>query len=161
MTMMHRDRDIVETPEGSSEVRTTRSRISMSPGQLLGGAVGVISVIIGMIAIVRSGIDGSLNTPVVNVAGLHQSAVVGIAEVVLGLLLVAGAASVWNRALMGFTGGVMFIAGIVVAAASIKLLGDLGTDHATGWTMIVGGVIAMVAAMMPTFVRDSAVRERR
>ena len=152
MSMLHSHHDVTETPAGSSEVRTTHSRIAMSPGQMFGGAVGVISTIIGMIAVIRSGIDGSLNVPVVHVVGLNQSAMVGIGEVVLGLLLVAGAASAWDRALMGFVGAVMFIGGIVVAAASIKFLGDLGTDHATGWTMIVGGVIAMAAAMMPTFV---------
>ena len=157
MSVLHRQhRDIVDTRTGvATETSVTRTHLALSPGQIIGGLVGLVTTVIGVIAVTRAGIDGSLNTPVVRVAGLNQSAAVGIAEIVLGLLLIAGAGSAWDRALMGFVGGVMFIAGIVIAAASLKLLGDLGTDHTTGWTMLVGGVIAMIAAMMPTFVRDS------
>lgn len=160
MSVLHRhDHHVVDTPDGYvAESVESRSRFAMSPGQLLGGAVGLVTTVIGVLAVTRSGIDSTLNVPVTSVAGLHQSAMVGIGEIVLGLLLVAGAATAWDRALMGFVGGLMFIGGIVVAAASIKMLGDLGTDHATGWTMLVGGVIAMVGAMMPTFVRDTSVR---
>lgn len=159
MRVFHHD-EVANTSNGAvNETRIRRSRLSFSPGQIVGGLVGVVTTLIGVIAVTRSGIDGTLNVPVVRVLGLNQSAMVGIAEVVLGLLLIAGAASAWDRALMGFIGGVMFIAGIIIAAASIKLLGDLGTDHTTGWTMLIGGVVAMVGAMMPTLVTDRAVRD--
>jgi hypothetical protein len=157
MSMLHRQNsEVTDSRTGrASATSVTRSHFALSPGQVIGGVIGVVTTVIGVIAVTRGGIDGSLNVPVVRVAGLGQSAMVGVAEIVLGLLLIAGAASAWNRSLMGFVGGVMFIAGIVIAAASLQLLSDLGTDHTTGWTMLIGGVIAMVAAMLPTFVRDS------
>ena len=160
MRVLHRhEHQVVGTQDGYvAESVESRSRFAMSPGQLLGGGVGLVTTVIGVIAVTRGGIDTSLNVPVHMVAGLHQSAMVGVAEIILGLLLVAGAASAWDRALLGFVGGLMFVGGIIVAAASIRMLGDLGTDHATGWTMLIGGVIAMVGAMMPTFVHDTAVR---
>ena len=159
MRVFHQD-EVAKASNGTvNETRIRRSRLSFSPGQIVGGLVGVITTLIGVIAVTRSGVDGTLNVPVVRVLGLNQSAMVGIAEVVLGLLLVAGAASAWDRALMGFVGGVMFISGIVIAAASIRLLGDLGTDHTTGWTMLIGGTVAMAGALMPTLVTDTARRE--
>lgn len=148
----------VGTTVGPSQT-VTRTHVAWGPGQIIGGAVGVIESIIAVLAITRSGIDGSLNTPIVTVAGFTQSAAVGLGELVLGLLLIAGAANAWNKDLMGVAGGLMFIAGLVVAAASPKLLLDLGTSHHTGWAVMIGGVIAMVAAALPVLVRSTR-RER-
>lgn len=54
---------------------------------------------------------------VVDVTGFAQSAALGISEVMVGLVLIAGAACVWNRASMGSVGIPMLIGGIVIAAA--------------------------------------------
>ena len=113
-----------------------------------------------MLAITRAGIDSTLTEPTVDVAGFSQSAAVGIGEVVAGLLLIAGAANIRNRALMGFTGGLMSIAGILIAAASAQLSQDIGADHRTGWLILFGGVLAMVAAALPVMVRSAHRVER-
>lgn len=140
---------------GVPEETVTRTRWAFGPGQVIGGVVGIAEVVVAVLAITRCGIDGALNTPVTSVAGMTQSTAVGIAELILGLLLVSGAASAWNRGVMGAAGALMFVGGLVVAAASPKLLLDLGTDHHTGWVVLVGGVVAMVAAALPVFVHSS------
>ena len=111
--------------------------------------------VFGVLAVTRAGIDSTLNVPVVHVAGFAQSAALGISEIIVGLALIAGAASVWNRALMGAVGGLMFIGGIVLAAASDRLLVDIGTDHRSGWLILAGGVVAMVGAALPVMVRSA------
>jgi hypothetical protein len=135
------------------DTEVTTRRFAFSPGQITGGIVGVIETVIAVLAVTRSGIDNTLNTPVVNVVGLHQSAAVGLGELVLGLLLIAGAVTVWNREIMGIAGGLMFVGGLVVAAASPHLLANMGTDHRSGWWVMLGGVIAMISAALPVFER--------
>ena len=61
---------------------------------------------------------------------------------------------------MGFTGGLMSIAGILIAAASAQLSQDIGADHRTGWLILFGGVLAMVAAALPVMVRSAHRVER-
>lgn len=159
MTAYH-EQHVVESA-GTTPVESTATTRSttMGPGQILGGLAGVALTIVGVLAVVRSGIDASLTEPVVEVFGLQQSALVGATEILAGLLMVAGAASVLNRSLLGFIGGLVFVAGIVLAAASGSILEDLGTTRSTGTFLIVIGVIAMVSAMLPTVTRvDSRAR---
>lgn len=161
MNTFERHDEVIDTPGGAQVESTKTSRFAMGPGQILGGALGVVITIFGGLAITRAGIDSTLNVPVVNVAGFAQGAAVGIGEVVLGLILIAGAASVWNRSLMGVVGGLMFIAGIVIAAASPKILADIGTTHRSGWLFLISGVIAMVAALLPVTVKTNHSRRTR
>ena len=161
MSVYERHDEVIDTPTGAQVESTKTSRFAMGPGQILGGALGIVLTIFGVLAITRAGIDSTFNKPVVNVAGFAQSAAVGIAEVVLGLILIAGAASIWNRSLMGAVGGLMFIGGIVIAAASPKILADIGTTHRSGWLFLISGVIAMVAALLPVMVRTNHTRRTR
>lgn len=146
-------------PVARSSVRTSSS--ALSPGQVIGGLAGLVTTGIGVIAVVRGGIDATLNDPLVGVAGLTLSAGVGIALVLLGLLLIAGAASAWDKALLGFGGGLLFLGGIFVMAASSDLLGRIGTTRSTGTFALIVGIVAMVSAMMPTFVRERSVAEHQ
>ena len=95
-----------------------------------------------------------MNVPVVNVAGTDQSAMIGLAEFAAGLLLVLGALSYAARGLIAFVGVVMVIGGVVLGAASAEILHDIGTSQGTGWTIMVGGIIAIVAASLGVIVRS-------
>lgn len=148
-------RDVVETP--GRQTVATASRRRFSPGQIIGGLAGVVLAIIGALAVTRSGIDGTLNQPVKDVAGLSQSALVGLVELGAGLLLIVSAASIELRGLMGFVGALLIAAGIVTAASTTTMLSDLGTEKASGWLLVVVGVVSLVAAMMPSFVRSERV----
>lgn len=155
MGVFKRHDEVVDTPTGGMVESTRTSQFAIGPGQILGGVAGVVFTVFGVLAITRAGIDSTLNVPVVNVAGFEQSAALGIGEVVVGLLLIAGAVSVRNRTLMGAVGGLMFIAGIVIAAASDQLLADIGSDQRSGWLLLAGGVVAMVAAALPVMVHSA------
>lgn len=155
MSSFERHDEVVDTPSGGVAESTRTSRFAMGPGQILGGITGVVVTVFGVLAMTRAGVDSTLNAPAVDVAGFAQSAALGIGEVLAGLVLIAGAVSVWNRALMGAVGGLMFIGGIVIAAASDQLLVDIGTDHRSGWLILVGGVVAMVSAASPVMVHSA------
>ena len=153
-------REVVDTGDVRSETRVASSRFVFSPGQILGGALGVVVAIIGIIAVSRGGIDGSLNVPVVNAAGTDQSAMLGLFEFALGLLLVLGALSYAARGLIAFVGVVMIVGGVVLGAAGSTILRDVGTSQGTGWAIMVGGIIAVVAASLGRIIRTSRSVER-
>ncbi len=146
-------REVVDTGNLRSETRVASSRFVFSPGQIVAGVLGIVVALIGIIAVSRAGIDGSLNVPVVSVAGTDQSAMLGLAEFAAGLLLILGAMSYAARGLIVFVGIVMVIGGVVLGAASTTILNDIGTSQATGWAIMVGGIIALVAASLGRIVR--------
>jgi hypothetical protein len=146
-------REVVDTGDVRSETRVASSRFVFSPGQIIAGVLGIVVAIVGIIAISRGGIDGSLNDPVVKVLGMDQSAMLGLAEFAAGLLLILGAMSYAARGLIAFVGVVMVIGGVVLGAAGTTILHDVGTSQATGWAIMVGGIIALVAASLGRIVR--------
>jgi hypothetical protein len=147
-------REVVDTDNVRSETRVASSRFVFSPGQIIAGILGVVVAIIGIIAVSRGGIDGTLNVPVVSVAGTDQSAMLGLAEFAAGLLLVLGAMSYAARGLIAFVGVVMVIGGVVLGSASAEILHDVGTSQGTGWALMVGGIIAIVAASLGVIIRS-------
>ena len=153
-------REVVDTGDLRSETRVASSRFVFSPGQILAGILGVVVAVIGIIAVSRGGIDGSLNVPVVSVAGTDQSAMLGLCEFAAGLLLVLGALSYAARWLIAFIGVVMVIGGVVLGAANSTILQDVGTSQGTGWAIMVGGIIAMVAASLGVIIRSRRTVER-
>ena len=78
---------------------------------------------------------------------------VGLGELVLGLLLILGASSYANRGLVVGVGVVMVLGGVLIGAAGSTILRDLGTVHGTGWVIMVGGIIAIVAGCMGRLIR--------
>ena len=145
---LYTHRDEVDTPnQRTTAVARTRH---FSPGQILTGVAGAILVIFGVIALVRTGVDGSLNTPPTNILGLAHSAYVGFAELALGLLLLLGSADVAYRGVAGAVGALMVIGGIIVAAGTNKMLLQIGTERATGWFFVVMGAVSILGAMLPT-----------
>jgi hypothetical protein len=153
-------REVVDTGDVRSETRVASSRFVFSPGQILAGGLGLVVAVIGIMAISRGGIDGSLNVPVVSVAGTDQSAMLGLFEFAAGLLLVLGALNYAARNLVAFVGVVMVVAGVVIGSAGSTILRDIGTSQGTGWAIMVGGIIAVVAASLGRIIRTNRRVER-
>jgi hypothetical protein len=91
----------------------------------------------------------------VRVAGLDQSAMLGAIELGLGLLLILGALSVAARGLIVAIGVVMVLGGVLLGAANATILRDVGTVHGTGWVIMVGGIVAIVAGSLGRMIRTS------
>ena len=79
--------------------------------------MGVGFVAVGLLAMVRAGIDGSFATPVVEVLGVTHTAWLGLAEVGLGVLLILAGTGAWGRPLSVILGVAMVIAGVLIGAA--------------------------------------------
>ena len=152
---VYKRRDVIDTPHQHSAA--VSRRFTFSPGQILGGIVGLVLVLFGILAVTRTGIDSTLNVPLTDVFGLTQSAAIGLIEVGAGLLLVLGAANAEFRPLTGVVGVLLFVGGLIVAAGTASLLRDLGTTHDTGWFALIMGAVAMLAAALPSFTRHERI----
>jgi hypothetical protein len=145
--------DVVETGDTRTDTKTATSRVVVSPGQVIAGVLGLVVAAIGIMAVSRGGIDSSLNVPMVRTAGLDQSAMLGAAELGVGLLLVLGALSYAARALIIGVGVVMVLGGVLIGAGGTAILRDVGTVQGTGWVIMVGGIIAIVAGSLGRLIR--------
>jgi hypothetical protein len=145
--------DVVESGDSRTETSTATTRLVVSPGQVIGGVLGLVIAVIGIMTVSRGGIDGSLNVPMVRVAGIDQSAMLGAIELGLGLLLILGALSYATRGLIIAVGVVMVLGGVLLGAAGTTILRDVGTVHGTGWVLMVGGIIAIVAGSLGRMIR--------
>jgi len=146
-------RDTYESPDARSETTVASTRVAIGPGQIIAGALGLALAIIGAITAARGDIDSSLNVPIVRTAWFDQSAMVGLVELGVGLLLILGAMSYAARWLVVTVGVLMIAGGVIVGAAGPKLLNDLGTVNGTGWAMVGAGIVAVVAGCMGRVVR--------
>jgi membrane-bound ClpP family serine protease len=149
---LYEHREVVDTPQVRTAAVARNRRFS--PGQVISGVLGFVLVVMGVVAVTRCGIDSSLNRPVTDILGLTHSSWVGIVEIVAGLLLIIGSADESFRGVAGAVGVLLFLGGIVVAAGTDKMLLQIGTERATGWFALFVGALAIVASMIPTFLRS-------
>lgn len=134
-------------------VQVEESRHWFSPGRVIGGLLGLALAFVGAVTLFKTGIGSDLTAPTVTVFGMTNSAAVGLIELASGLLLVLFAMSEDGRSLIGFFGVVAIVAGIVGLVSSPQWHQDLGFDDNTAWFITVCGIIALLAAMIPSVFR--------
>ncbi len=137
-----------------ADVRTAYST-RFSPDVLIAGAVGLVLVVVGLIAMTRGGFAGDMSDPVVSVGGFTHTTTLGILEVGIGIcLLLAGAAR--SRPGAAFFGTVLGIVGFVGAVQTSSFEKSLALESSMAWLAVLAGAIVVLAAlMMPRFAKDS------
>jgi hypothetical protein len=139
------------TRTGAGETYETRRVIlwGWSPGQVIGFVVGLVFVVLGGVAVARTGIDFQhLTLKHVQVAGAGHTQLLGYLEIGYGILMLA-AASVADggRGLMSFLGLTALAFGLIVAIQPSSFLHGLGvTGSGYGVFLAVVGVIVVVGA---------------
>jgi hypothetical protein len=133
------DRDDLDRDE-VVEVRSARWDF----GSMLATAAGVALIVIGAVALARTGIDRSWYDPVVQVLGNDHTALLGAIEVGVGVLLVlAGLAGA--RALAGLVAVVAGAAATVAAIEPDAVERELAIEQEWAIAMAVGGfVLALI-----------------
>jgi len=128
-----------------STARTTRS----SPAAIVAGIAGGVLLVLGGIAVARAGLSGPLTEPTVDVVGFTQTALLGLIEAGVGLVLLLTA--LWGtRSSSVFLGALIAIAGIVVVATPDSFADNLAAQSSYGWFLIiVGAAVALVAMFVP------------
>lgn len=137
-------------------VQRSVSRAPWSPAQIVSIGVGALLAIIGGVALARTGINFEhLTDTHVVVAGLHHTALSGLIELVLGLVLIgAGTIPGAGRSSMTFLGVVLLGFGIIVAIQPSSFHSSMGMHASNGVLYIVLGSVLMIAAMVSPVIYD-------
>ena len=159
MSYVHREHVEVEPADpvvGSTTRRTTLTR-SFSIPAALAGIAAIALIVLGAVAIARTDLDTPLSEPIVDVAGVAHNAVLGIIEVVAGVVLLLAAVS-------RSRGAIMFVSIVVGVAAVVALIeptvaGDTMPVERGFATVvaIAAAIIVIVAAVTPAVRRTTQV----
>jgi hypothetical protein len=158
---MHTNNDVVDAENDEPVVTdepTTASVVAttpFSPAQIIGLAVGIGFVVLGIAALNTTG-SPHWFTPHRVIWHLGHSPLLGWSEIAFGALLVlASIVPGAVRSLMAFLGAVSLILGIVILvdAAPTRLHHWLGVTHTNGWLYAaVGAGLVLTAFAAPVFM---------
>ncbi len=150
--------DRVATP-AVAERRVVAHR-RFDPAATLTVMAGVALAVIGAVAMARAGLAAPLDEPVVQVAGVSHTAILGMIELGMGLVLVWAGLSRDRGAILFTT--ILFGAAALVAAIEPSVGGNaLAIERSWAVVLVIGfGVLALIAAVAPTIWRTSDRVER-
>ena len=144
---------------GRDEVIETR-KPHWDLASVLATAAGVALTLIGVLALVRTGVDSTWYQPVEQIAGVNHTAMLGAIEVGVGVLLI----------LAGLTGArmlaalVALVAGIAAAVVAIEpslVSDDLALERGWATTLAIAGVALGLVLIMVRERREERRVERR
>jgi len=138
---------------GEHVVRVEESRHWFSPGRVIAGLLGLVLAFVGVVTVFKTGVGSDLTAPTTTVFGMTQSTLVGLIEIAAGLLFVLFAASEDGRSLIGLLGIVAILAGVAGTVANAELKADFGFDANAAWFVALCGVVALIAALIPSVFR--------
>lgn len=164
-----RDRpDVDRTPRHSADrgaavgdevVETERSApVRWDLPALLAAATGVALVVVGVLALVRAGVDGTWYRPIVEVAGIRHTPLLGAIEIGVGVLLVL-AAMAGARVLAALVALAAGVAALVVAIEPVAVDRELAIE--TGWAVALAVALLAVGLLILSLGRAGERRERR
>jgi hypothetical protein len=142
-----------------AERRVVRHR-RVDPAAALTVVAGIVLGVIGAVAMARAGLSGPLDQPVVQVAGVTHTAILGMVELGIGLLLVWAGLSRSREAILFLT--ILFGAAALVAAIEPSVGGGaLAIERSWAIVLVIGfAFLALVAAAAPTIWRSTDRVER-
>lgn len=144
---------------GDEVVETERSApVRWDLPALLAAATGVALIVIGVLALVRSGIDGTWYQPVVEVAGISHTPLLGAIEIGVGVLLVL-AAMAGVRVLAALVALAAGVAAVVVAIEPGAVERELAIE--TEWAVALAVGLLAVGLLILSLGRAGERRERR
>jgi len=125
---------------------------------LIGGVIGVLLLVIGIVALARTGIPtDSFTDPTTSVGPFTRTPLMGIIEILLGVLLI-GASATADKGSMTGIGLVTLVFGIVwlIEPGAFGDLLGIGRESAVLYLAV--GVVALATGLIG---RETVVRERR
>jgi len=128
-----------------------------SPGQILIVLAGAASLALGIWAVARTGLDGSLSDPVEPVLGWDHTALLGLFEIGAGVLLILSGLRAGARWLGGLVGVAMIVGGALILGQLDWTVDELGAERDFGWVPIVIGAVAVIGAAIPRVRRTRRV----
>lgn len=128
---------------------------TINPTQIVAWVASVYLVVTGLVAIARAGFDQfALFDPIVSVGGLPHTPLLGIIELVLGLLLLYAGIVATDGPAVTFIGGLMFVFGLVWLIEPTAFEPYLGVTSDNGLMYAIVGVILLIGGLFKPLVFD-------
>ena len=140
-------REFIDTPNIQGQETRTTSRSRFAPDSVLTGLVGLVLVAFGLVAVIRTGLEGSLSEPVRDVAGMTHTATLGLLEIGIGLCLLLSAAA-YSRTGQLFFGALLGIAGFIGAVQNDSFKDSLALEAGMGWIATATGLFIVLAVLL-------------
>ena len=137
----------------SRSIERTSAWPNLRLGPLLAIAAGAALAVVGSVALVRTGIDGSWFRPRSEVLDADHTALLGALEIGAGLLLLLVGVT-GSRVAVAILGLAMALGATAVAIEPEQLQRELAIESWWAWTLAAAGVVLTLAALQ-------APRERR
>jgi hypothetical protein len=138
-------------------------RPAWSPAQVLGGAGGVVLIVIGAIGLARTGTNFShISATHAMAAGLHFTCLSALVQLGTGVLLLGACVFPGSaKPAMAFFGVLLVAWGIVIEVDITRLFTTWGYSKGTGtFYIVVGAVLVLAAALSPMFFSSRQERSR-
>jgi hypothetical protein len=143
--LLDRDAHVARAETVTEEHPSPLARV----GQVIILVAGAIMLLSGVLGLARADLDGDLTSPVVEVFGFAHAPWLAIAEVAVGLLLVASGATAWAR------GGAVVLGTLLVVIGAVLLIDEgvapdeWALDGDYGWFLVVAGGAAAIGGLLP------------
>lgn len=119
---------------------------NMDVAAVVGSLLGVVILVIGVVTVARTGIPSQDLTAASTAVGpFSRTTLMGIIEVILGLLLIAAGST--GNGLRGL-GLVFSVFGLVWIIEPGAFQGALGITRATGWLYLLVGLACIAAGLV-------------
>jgi hypothetical protein len=139
-------------------VRTASVR-RFAPDAIIAAIVGLVLLVMGLLAVVRGGFDGSMEDPVVEVLGFTHTTTLGLIEIVLGACLLIAGASSWRGGAI-FFGAVLAIGGFVGAVQTESFVESLALESSFAWLAVIAGTVVVLSALLlPRYLTRTSVTQ--
>lgn len=152
-----------ERTEQRETSRSVVDRRVWSPAQFVAGAIGLFLVVMGAVALLRSGFE-TFTSPTSTVLGFTHTPLMAIISIVLGAMFLAAAASTLGvRGTLTFVGLLALGFGLVMAIEPGQMSEWLGGGQSMGVLYaIIGGVSLIAGWASPTIAqRRTTTRNNR
>ena len=121
---------------------------AFSFGQLLTMLAGAALVVLGIVALIDTGVDTPLSDQQGEVLGWSHSALLGIVEIVAGALLLIFSLRPGGRWLVALVGLALVVGGVMILGELDWAVDNLNSEQSFAWVPIVAGLIALLASLL-------------
>src|SRR5438105_10483218 len=147
--MLRRRRVLADDAVAEGEIVNRRSAVERppwSPAQLIAVILGIIFLIVGGVALAKTGVDtNNMNARFTGTPLWDHTAWLALGELFFGLMMLgAGVVPGGARGLMTFLGMLALAFGIAVLIAPNTLLRYTGAGSGAAWAFIIVGAISMI-----------------
>ncbi len=147
----------VATPIPSTETVVTTRTSWFTPTALVASLAAIALMVVGGITVARAGLDGPLDEPIVSAANYTATAVLGLIELGIGIVLLSAALSRSREGILfiGIVGGVLALIAVFEPTIGNGALA-IERPFAVIVAIVMGAVV--LSALLPSIRRSNVER---